>query len=361
MIIGIDGNEANVDELVGVSVYTKNLLSYFQKQASSNLQFEIFLKEKPKASLPPETKDFKYKVVGPSFLWSQISLPLALKNTNLDVFFSPAHYAPRYLSKPLVVTIHDLSYFYYPEEFLKKDLHKLTHWTKYSVEKAKKVIAVSENTKKDLMKFYNVPENKISVIYNGFEKNVPSSKFQAQNSSEPYFLYVGTLQPRKNLKALIKAFNEFKKNNPEYKLKIVGKKGWIFEDIFSLVDELKLTEEITFEGFVSDDKLVNLYKNAHGFVLPSFYEGFGIPILEAMSYGCPVIASNTSSLPEVGEDACLYFDPKNVNELVKRMEESKNPELRGKLIDKGLERVKKFSWEKSAKETLRIIKSAVSQ
>jgi glycosyltransferase involved in cell wall biosynthesis len=258
-----------------------------------------------------------------------------------------------------VVTIHDLSYVYYPEEFLKRDLHKLTHWTKYSVEKAKKIICVSENTKKDLVKCYNVEEKKIRVIYNGFGKKAPSSKLQAPNSLKPYILYVGTLQPRKNINTLIRAFSEFEKSNPRYKLKIVGKKGWMYEDIYGLVKELKLERDVMFEGYVSETELASLYQNAFCFVLPSFYEGFGIPILEAMSYQCPVIASNTSSLPGIGGNACLYFDPKNTHQLVEKLKEIQNETVRKGLIEKGNERIKHFSWEKCAKETLEVLTASV--
>lgn len=367
MNIGIDGNEANVLEPVGVSVYTLNLLLFFQKNSGPLLSFVVFLREKPKAILPKQTNYFRYEVVSGKKLWSQIFLPLRLlKFPNLDVFFAPAHYAPRHLSIPLVVTIHDLAYFYYPAEFLKKDLYKLKNWTKQSVNKSKKIIAVSQNTKVDLIQFYNTQENKISVIYNGFEKASEKNDHtridtgHATMTNQPYILYVGTLQPRKNISTLIHAFSKFVIHNSEFKLVIVGKKGWLYDKIFSLVEELKLNEKIIFAGHISDAKLAQLYKNAFCFVMPSLYEGFGIPLLEAMSYGCPVISSNASSLPEVGGDACLYFDPKDENKLLKQMTIlSENKILREDLIDKGRKQIKKFSWEKCARETLVVLKSAL--
>src|SRR3989344_7936592 len=176
MIIGIDGNEANVSEKVGVSIYTLKLLEYFEKKATINQQFVVFLKNKPNIDLPPENEFYKYAVIRGNLLWSQTFLPLELYKRKalgqkIQVFFSPAHYIPRFCPIPTVVTIHDLSYFYYPDEFLKKDLYQLKNWTKYSVEKARKIIAVSNTTKKDLIKFYNLPEEKIEVIYNGYEKS----------------------------------------------------------------------------------------------------------------------------------------------------------------------------------------------
>ncbi len=362
MIIGVDANEANVSEKVGVSVYTLKLLEYFQKKAAKNQEFIVFLKNKPSSDLPAETEFFNYAVIHGDFLWSQTFLPLELYKRKalgqrIQVFFSPAHYIPRFCPVPAVVAIHDLSYFYYPDEFLKKDLYQLKNWTKYSVEKAKKVIAVSKTTKKDIIKFYQVPEEKIEVIYNGYEKTSPQHPSLIKEKKKgQYILYAGTLQPRKNIDTLIEAFYKFRKNYPEFKLVIVGKKGWLYEHIFKKVDELNLKKEVVFKGYVSDDELSVLYRDAFCFVMPSLYEGFGIPIVEAMSFGCPVISSFTSSLPEVGGDACLYFDPRSPQELAKKLKKlTENRKLRSDLIKKGRERIKLFSWQKCAEETLKVI------
>ncbi|MBI4009045.1 glycosyltransferase family 4 protein [Candidatus Roizmanbacteria bacterium] len=371
MIVGIDGNEANVKEKVGVSVYTLKQLEHFQKSANKNLQFIVFLKYKPSDDLPNENQFYKYQHVPGNFLWSQTFLPIELYRRRvfgqkIDLFFSPAHYAPRFCPIPFVVTIHDLSYFYYPAEFLKKDLHQLKSWTKYSVEKAKKVIAVSNTTKKDVIKFYGIDDKKIEVIYNGYEKNLKAQNSNVKATTQKlkleknkYILFVGTLQPRKNIDTLIEAFGYFKKQNPSFKLIIVGKKGWLYDHIFKLIEDFKLKRDVIYRGYVTDDELGNLYKNAFSFVLPSFYEGFGIPVLEAMGYGCPVISSFASSLPEVGGDASLYFDPKSPSELAEKLTNLKdNKELRKQLIEKGKVRIKQFSWQKCAEQTLQILKNA---
>lgn len=364
MHIGIDGNEANVENLVGVSVYTQNLLTYFQKKANKNTRFTVFLREEPKKHLPKGNLYYRYHVVRPSFLFSQLTLPLALmKFDDIDVFFSPAHYAPRMSPSPNVVTIHDLSYFYFPKEFLKKDLYQLKNWTKYSVKKAKKIICVSQATKKDLIKFYKTPSEKIKVIYNGYEKNNRTLNVKTRTfglKEYKYILYVGTLQPRKNLKTLITAFQKFHKENKDFKLVIAGKKGWLYDEIFSLVKKMKMQENVVFTGFVSDLELHNLYKNAFCFVLPSFYEGFGIPMLEAMAHDLPVIAAGSSALPEVGGDACLYFDPYYYDTLTRLLKRIKKDErLRKTMIEKGKKRVQLFSWSKCAEETLKVLKSVV--
>ena len=171
MIIGVDGNEANVEHKVGVSVYTLELLKYFAKNADNEITFKVFLRTAPNDMMPKESSYFSYEVVPGKMLWSQIFLPYHLRfKTKIDVFFAPAHYSPRFLDVPLVLTIHDLSYFMYPNEFLKKDLYKLENWTKYSIEHAKTIIAVSKTTKKDLVKWYGLNDQDIQVIYNGFRK-----------------------------------------------------------------------------------------------------------------------------------------------------------------------------------------------
>ena len=351
MIIGIDGNEANVKKKVGVSVYTFNLLHYFKKFAKPDLSFIIFLKNPPLDDLPKETVNFSYRIVQGKFLWSQIFLPYSLyKKKDIDVFFSPAHYGPRFLPVPLVVTVHDLAYLYFPNEFLKKDLYQLRNWTQYSIKKAVKVIAVSNTTKKDLINSYHLPENKIEVVYNGYEKylKVVSSKLKVNQTDNPYILYVGTLQPRKNITTLIKAFQKINQIYPEYELIIAGKKGWLYQKIFEAAAEAGLEDKVFFTDFISDNQLVYLYQNAFCLVLPSLYEGFGLPILEAMSYRCAVISS------------CLYFDPGNINDLVEKILKLRNSKtLRKEMIEKGLERVKQFSWKTCAEKTLSVIKSAV--
>jgi len=368
MVIGVDGNEANVKERVGVSVYTYNLLRFFKKKANRQTQFRIYLKNIHK-NLPEETEYFKYRIVSGNFLWSQIFLPLRLyQEKDIDVFFSPAHYLPRFCPASSVVTIHDLSYLYYPQDFLKKDFYQLKNWTRYSVNKATKIIAVSKTTKKDVIKNYGVNEDKVSVIYNGYEKISQKSKVKSQKynskvkSKKPFILFVGTIQPRKNLKVLIYAFDKFAKTNKDFKLVIIGKKGWLYEDIFQKVKEMRLGKKIVFTDHVSDQQLVWFYKNAFCLVLPSLYEGFGLPVLEAMSFNCPTIVSYSSSLPEIGGEASLYFDPKNSLELVEKLKTLKNNnQLRNELIEKGKKRIKEFSWEKCGEQTLEVIKKAAEK
>ena len=368
--IGVDGNEANVEKKVGVSVYALNILKYFHKTANQKIMFEVYLKNPPHIDMPSANKYFEYKVIPGPFLWSQIYLPIYLYfHKNIDVYFSPAHYLPRFCPVPQVVTIHDLAYLYFPEDFIKKDLWQLKNWTKFSVNKATKIISVSKTTKKDIVKNYGVDENKVSVIYNGFEKTVGAKTSAVKHSDKKlartakvklrkYILFVGTIQPRKNLEVLIDAFSKFSQTKIDFKLVIVGKKGWLYEGPFEKVRSMKLEDKVIFTGHISDEELIWYYKNAFCLVLPSLYEGFGIPVLEAMSYSCPTVLSMNSSLPEIGGDASIYFDPKNSDDLLKKLSTLQdNDELRIELISKGKQRIKNFSWKKCGQETLEIIKN----
>jgi glycosyltransferase involved in cell wall biosynthesis len=303
--------------------------------------------------------------------WSQLFFPAYLRLfKNCDVLFSPAHYAPRFSPVPFVVTVHDLSYYYYPEEFLEKDLYKLKNWTADAVSRARDVICVSKTTKKDVKKWYGTPDKKLQVIYNGYEKPETTQEKNMSNDTfkllateynldpKSYILYVGTLQPRKNIPVLVDAFYDILKEYPDYKLVIAGKKGWLYEDIFSYVEKRNLQGSVLFPGFVSDEMLAQLYAHAACYVLPSLYEGFGIPILEAMSCGCPVIASYASSLPEVGGEACLYFDPQNPKELADKMRIIlSDTSIRKEYVKKGKKQVQQFSWDTCGKETLEVLQN----
>lgn len=364
MHIAVDGNEANVAHKVGVSVYTFRLLDYFRRQASETVRFTVFLKNPPRSDMPSPSEFFSYEVVAGPIAWSQIFLPIRLylhyfKGIRYHVFFSPAHYIPRFSPFRTVVTIHDLSYLFFPQEFLKKDLYQLINWTRQAIAKSSAVIAVSKTTKKDIVREYGTMADKVTVIYNGYEKTKGTSPTGKAKNPDPYFLYVGTVQPRKNLKFLIAAFAEFAKNHPAYRLVIAGKKGWLSDDIEPYVASLNLANSVSFPGYVSQEKKDELYKGATAFILPSLYEGFGIPLLEAMANRCPVLSSFKSSLPEVGGEACLYFDPQERGDLVEKMELiATDSSLRKNLIQKGVERVQQFSWDKTGEQTLTLLTSS---
>ncbi|MGI6278865.1 MAG: glycosyltransferase family 4 protein [Patescibacteria group bacterium] len=370
MLIGVNGNEANIINRVGTGQYTYYLLKHWQKLASPKNSFKIYLSSAPGSWLPKETAHFTYAIFGPGKFWTQLALPAKLffEKDKPDVFFSPAHYAPRFCSIKSVVAIHDLAYLTHPKEFKKRDQKQLTAWTKYSVNQAQKIIAVSQNTKQDLLRFYQLPEKKIAVVYNGFDQNRFHTNLAKSTSQKvkdkyqikgDYLVYLGTLQPRKNLESLIKALPEIANKNPQIKLVIIGKRGWLYSTIFSLVEALGLEKKVIFTDFVPDEEVPFLIAGAKAFVLPSLYEGFGITALEALACGVPVVVSKVSSLPEVVGEAGLYIDnPKNYAQIAQQVNKIlASKKLAEDLIKKGLEQARKFSWENCAKETLEEIKN----
>lgn len=363
MRIGIDGNEANVKNRVGSGTYAFELLKQFAKNRQHN--FTVYLKEKPLADLPKETENFEYLVFGPKKLWTQFALPIKLTfGPKIDVFFSTAHYGPRFTRIPYVVTIHDLSYLHFPQMFKKDDLLQLTTWSKYSIQGSTHIIAPSKMTKEDIVKNYKVPSSKITVTYEGYDK----SRFKPQPEARinlvkkkykiggDYIIFVGTLQPRKNVERLIEAYSRLKQN---IKLVIAGKKGWLYESIFSKVKELNLGDNVIFTGYVFDDELPALIAGAKAYILPSLWEGFGIPVIEAQACGVPVVVSSTSSLPEIVGESGLLVDPESVDSIASGIKKALD-ETRINLVQKGFENVKQFSWETCAKETVKVLTGVIN-
>lgn len=365
MLIGIDGNEANVAKKVGISEYAYQLLLQFYK--NTEIRFQIYLKDLPRSDMPKERQGWKYIIVGPRKLWTQIGLPLYLFShfPRPNVFFSPTHYAPRFSPIPTAISIMDVSYLKYPQLFAKRDLYQLVSWTKYSANAAKRIFTISEASKNDILRGYKKNENEVVVTYPGIKQEGEKSNMLNKKELEEkfaiandYILFVGTLQPRKNIERLIEAFASVikEKKQSNINLVIVGKKGWLYQPILEAPKKYGVSGEVKFLEFVSDDDLPSLYSNALMFVLPSLYEGFGLPVVEAMKYGTPVITSNVSSLPEAGGDAALYVNPESVEELTQAMEKLLNsPKLREEMVKKGYKHIKKFSWEKAATETLNVL------
>lgn len=333
MIIGIDGNEANVSARVGVSWYTYHIL---QELRASPHTIRVFLKEPPLPDMPHKTKTFSYEVVRGK-LWSQVSLPAYLFAKPPEVYIAPAHYAPRRCPCPTVIVIHDVSYRYYPHYFTRKDLYQLSNWTRYSVKRAGAVVAVSASTQRDIRAEYGVES---TVVYNGYTPTEIKKVTREKNS----FLYIGTIQPRKNIEVLLRAllYNDAT-------LTIIGKDGWMSDGIYELVHSLHLSERVTIRSYVSEEEKNEALGVHTALLLPGYYEGFGLPMLEAFNARLPVIASTTGALPEIGGDACVLVNPNDPYAWAKAMEKAGSIK-----VEKGVKRLRQFSWEKTGKELLSI-------
>lgn len=366
--IWIDGYEANVQQRVGSGQVAYKIIRNIEKWDKKN-QYTVVLPTPPIDDMPKEREGFRYKVLKPHKLWTRIALPLALYTTRdkPDVFYTPTHYIPRFSPVKRVVTIFDLAYLHFPQMFQKKDLWKLSNWTKHSVLNAQHVITISQFTKKDIIKNYGIDKNKITVAYPGYNADIyfpindkeKIKKIQVKYKIEGrYVIYVGTLQPRKNLVRLIEAFNDIE----GLKLVIVGKtmglgrQGWMFEEILNKPKELKIEDKVIFTGFVPNEELPYLVNGAESFVLVSLWEGFGIPVVDAMACGIPPIVSNVSSLPEITGDAGLRVDPYSVDQIRQAIRTiTADKKLHMKLSKKSKEQAHKFSWRKATNSVIKVL------
>jgi glycosyltransferase involved in cell wall biosynthesis len=336
----------------------------------------LYLRTEPEEWFLHLPKNFKVKVMPFPIFWTQIRLSLEMFLHPPDVLFVPASALPLVHPKNSVITIHDVAWRYFPESFTWFMRWFLEWSTQLAVKRAGKIIAVSESTKQDILKFYRVNDRNIQVIYHGYETPspvlLPSLKLRGTGRTpsslegegrvrglpEKYVLFLSTLQPRKNLAGLIEAFRLLKNDHPDlpHKLVVVGKAGWKYE---SIIQKIKANKDlVVYLNYLPDEERLGVLAKADLLALPSFYEGFGMQILEAFALHVPVVLSNASSLPEVAGEAGLYFDPKKPMDIKQAIASVLfDKSLAEKLTAKGRERLKLFSWEKCAKETLDIFLS----
>lgn len=294
--------------------------------------------------------------------YSHFLVSAFISRENIDVFHSPASTIPLAFPGKSVVTIHDLAIYRRKEWFPKGQGFATKVSVPKSIEKARKIIAVSKSTGQDLGEIFNLSKSKIVVVYNGVEAGEgvgveEINKLKKKFNLDDYVLFVGTIEPRKNLVGLIDAFEMMVRGGrlKSLKLVIAGSRGWGYEEVFAEVKKLRLQGQVVFTDYVSAKEKAALLTGAKMFVFPSFYEGFGLSILEAMRAGTPVITSNLTSMPEVAGEAALLINPRKVEEIKRAMERvMKDPALAKKLVEKGTQQVKKFSWKKCAQETLKV-------
>ncbi len=374
MIIGIDGNEANIVTKVGVNVYAFNLLwgiYKLQGQWQNKHKVIVYLKNLPLPDLPKPTKSFSYKVIpgGGAWIVKKLTPKLFTDKPRPDIFFSPSHYVPPFSPVPRVCSIMDLGYLEFSGQFKKYDFWQLKLWSAYSLYVSKAVIAISNSTKKDIVRHYPFASKKTFVTLLAYDK----TKFHSSISPNDvrrvlnkysivndYVLYLSTLKPSKNVVGLLAAWSGVKKGFPDTKLVIAGKKGWLYESIFAKVKELGLTEDIIFTDYVPEEDKPGLIKGAKLFVLPSFWEGFGLDVLNAMASGVPVVVSNVASLPEVVGKAGILVDPYNIKSIeggIRKVLSMPQAQY-NTLVEEGIKQAGRFSWEKTARETLQILEKA---
>ena len=433
MLIGIDASRANRDHKSGTEWYSYYLIRWLAKLDSKN-QYILYTDKPLRSGLVdlttaqhvcdlniPESKvefnkdgeqilkspynNFKAKVLKWPFIffWTQGRLSLEMLFRRADILFIPAHTLPIIHPKKSIVTIHDIGFerdrLLYEREpmgpeykisrriinfFVKlftfgeygaNSLDYLSWSTKYALEHAKKIIAVSNFSRNEILEVYGTEKNKVmlkdkmKVIYNGFnkflykkieDKNKIKEVLAKYGISAPYILYIGRLEKKKNTPALIEAFAMMRERNKniKHKLVLVGDASFGYDEVNYMIEEFLLDNEVVMPGWIEEIDMPYIYSAANVFVFPSLYEGFGIPLLQAMACEVPIVASLSASIPEVTEDAALLFEPLDIKAMSEAMGKIiTDSKLREKLISRGRERVKDFSWEKCATQVLAELES----
>jgi glycosyltransferase involved in cell wall biosynthesis len=300
--------------------------------------------------------------------WFDVKLPFLLKRLKADVFLSPDGFCSLRTNIPQVVVVHDLAYLHYPSFLPAAQQFYYKFYTPHFLRKAKKIITVSAFSKADIVRHFPFTRDKIEVVaISADSRFVPATEAIKERVKEKYtggreyFLYVGSIHPRKNLIQLLKAFSSFKKRQQtNMQLVIAGRMAWKNEGFQTALSTFKFRDDVKLTGYLPIEDLVELMGSAYGVINPSLWEGFGLPVLEAMRCGVPVLCSGNSALTETGGDAAIYFDPLNADDITKQMALIfKDESLRAKMITKGLTQAAGFSWEKSGRRVREILSDAV--
>ena len=340
----------------GTEIYLRELLTALAELDQTN-EYLVFTNLETHSDLVPKQANFHWKpqAVHARFrptriLWEQVVLPFEAARYRLDVLFNPGFTAPLFSPCRQVTVFHDLQHKRHPEYFRWFDLPfwRLLLWI--AAHRSYKLIAVSEATRSDLLRFYRIPKARIAVIYHGVE---PAFSRLDRSHTESYLLCVSTLHPHKNLPRLIRAYGCKKR---AFQLILAGLRGFHAQAIERLIEELNLKDSVRITGWIPREELYSLYARARAFVYPSTFEGFGMPVLEAMAAGIPVTCSDIPPLREVAGDAALFFDPLNEDDIASGIERvMSDKSLQEQLGTAGRERARVFTWRKSAEQTLQVL------
>lgn len=351
MHLGLDASRATLARRTGTESYAFHLIRALLAHNTGH-HITLYFRTPP---APGQFQAGEARVIPFPRLWTHVRLAWELftRTPRPEVLFIPAHVVPLVCPVPAVVTVHDLGYRLFPNAHPLRQRWYLELSTRYSAHAAAHVLADSQATRRDLIRFYGVPEAKITVVYPGrdevLRRTDPAPVRAKYQLPERYLLHVGTLQPRKNLIRLIEAVGG---QGSMISLVLAGRAGWLSEPIVRAVR----AANVRWLEYVPDEDLAGLYSGATAFVFPSLYEGFGFPLLEAMACGTPVICSDTSSLPEVAGEAAVRVDPQDTAALAAAITRVlADADLRAALIARGYEQIQKFSWEKAARETLNVL------
>jgi len=349
----------------GIGLYTKRLLEALAALDDANLYVVLQSRKENSALVRAPNLQPWPLWTPPHHRLEQVTLPLELARLSLDLLHSPDFIPPFRWRGPVVITVMDLAFLRYPY-LLTTDSLRYYGQIQRAVRRAQAILAISHSTRQDLIDLLAVPPEKVTVTHLAagpeFQPVTEADRLAAVRQTyglpQDFVLFVGTIEPRKNLKTLLQAWTLLPGDLSHYRLVIAGRKGWLHEEVFRLMNSLHLNDAVRFIGAVRPEDLPALYSAARLFVLPSLYEGFGLPVLEAMACGTPVVCSNTSSLPEVAGDAALLVSPDDPVAMAQAIAQALTDEtLRAQLVERGLKRAAAFSWSITARQTLEVYRT----
>lgn len=360
MRIAIDASRTTVPRVTGTERYALRLIQALIALDSSH-DITLYFRDTPPPDLFPQHPRVTQRVIAFPRLWTHARFAAALYRDRPDVTFVPAHTLPLWFPGPGVVTVHDLGYRHFPDAHPARQRIYLDLSTRHSSGRAAIILTDSGATAEDLTRFYSTLLAKMRVVYPGVDAPPVGDVAEVRaryNLPERYFLFLGTLQPRKNIAVIVQSYQRWRAAHPDDSagLVLAGAKGWLYDDTwFRGLPGVHLT------GYVDDDDRGALYAGALALVFPSLYEGFGFPVIEAMHCGTPVITSSTSSLPELAGDAALLVDPLDVNAIAAKLARlADSPDLRADLGAKGRARAARFTWTRAAEQALRALEDAAA-
>jgi len=382
MIIGIDASRAFLWNRTGIEEYAYQVISHLRDPLRAE-RVVLYVRhgQGPDFELP---ESWEVRALRAPRFWTHIRLSIEMLLHRPDVLFVPAHTVPLIHGKKSVVTVHGLEYEFSPESYSRWERFYMRAVIRFSCTAAETVIAVSENTKRDLMRLYGTPEEKIRVVYEG-RLTTHNSQLTTDNGGTPtpqsrvrdsspqtgeqgnaeqgkemalYFLFIGRIEERKNVRRIVEAFDILKKRNGvSHRLVLAGKPGYGYEDVKKAIEASAYRGDIVEMGYVDEAKKAEILAGADVFVFPSLYEGFGLPVIEAQSAGVPVVTSDISSLPEIGGEGALYADPLSAESIADCVWKLlSDPVLRGGIMEKGRENANRFGWQKCAEEIADILR-----
>ena len=369
MLIGIDASRSVTPQRTGTEAYAYFLIQSLITQTKGGThRLRLYFNQSPPIGLFADLPHVENCIIPFVRMWTHVRLARELRQRPPDVFFTPAHVIPFIYRGASVATVHDLGYHYFPTAHTKSQAAYLKLSTRANGRLGKEIIADSTATKADLIRFYGSEAGKINVIYPGLDpglKHVNDRELIADTCGKygidsPYLLYIGTLQPRKNLERLVRAFAQ---SGLPHQLVLGGKSGWQSGSLLSEIASLDapVRERVHLPGYVDESDKAILLSGAEALVYPSLYEGFGFPVLEAQVCGTPVLAANSSSLPEISAGSALLVNPLDVDEIAEGLRQIvKDSELRQEMVRSGYKNVRRFDWDKTAAAVLRVLEKAAT-